>query len=79
MKHNKVLKDIHNFEEIKTNMKSPFLNILSRSFFDITAHQIKAHKADYLAHKYAEKWKSYVKKRKHMRMVQERSRFWPGE
>jgi hypothetical protein len=77
MKHNKVLKDINNFDEIKSNMKSPFLSILSRSFLDITSQQIKDHKADYLAKKYAEKWKNYVKRVKHARIVQERSRFWP--
>lgn len=79
MRQNEVMKDIGNLEEIKSSMKSPFMAIVNRSFFDITSEQIKLHKANQIALKYAEKWKFYVKTRKHQRMIQEKSRFWPGE
>ena len=59
-------------------MKNPYTAMLSRSFFDITNSQIKSHKGNFLAKKYAEKWVKYVKERKKQRMILEKSRFWPG-
>lgn len=73
------MKDIGRLDEIKANMKSPFMAIVNRSFFDITAEQIKIHKSNQIAIKYAAKWRHFVKARKNQRMVQEKSRFWPGE
>lgn len=79
IKMNQVMKDIGNLEEVKSSMKNPFLNLINRSFFDITQAQIKAHREKDLAVKYASKWKNFVKKRKDFRILQQKNRFWPGE
>ena len=73
------MKDIENLDEIKASMKSPFVAIISRSFFDITSAQIKAHKTNHIAMKYVAKWKNFVKCKKQQRFLQEKGRFWPGE
>jgi predicted nuclease with TOPRIM domain len=79
MNHNLVMKDIQNLEEVRSSMKNPYLAVINRSFFDITHAQIKAHRENTLALKYAEKWKKFVKKRKDLRSLKQKNRFWPGE
>jgi hypothetical protein len=60
-------------------MKNPFVSIVTRSFYDITSSQIKAHKSNYLALKYVDKWKNFVKSKKNLRVLQTKTRFWPGD
>lgn len=79
MQHNEVLKNIHNIDDVKGMMRSPFMDVISRSFYDVTTVQIKSYKENYLAVKYVAKWKEFLAKRKRFRFVCERSRFWPGE
>lgn len=79
MQMNEVMKDIGNLEEVKSSMKNPFSSLINRSFFDIAQAQIKAHREKDLAVKYSQKWRSFVKKRKEFRVLQQKNRFWPGE
>ena len=73
------MKEIENLEEVKANMKNPFMSVVSRSFYDITYAQIKDNRSNHLAMKYSLKWKTFVKCRKQARSIAAKGRFWPGE
>ena len=79
MNLNVVMKDIQNLEEVRSSMKNPFASVVNRSFFDITNAQIKAHRENTIALKCVEKWKNFVKKRKNIREIMQKSRFWPND
>lgn len=63
LRKSKVLKDIERLKEPKDiNLK------VAPSFQQITAEQIKTSKEFYLAWKYGEKWKAYIKRMKQIRL-----------